>query len=98
MAFGAADIPALLADLGVDVMVGGTMVKGLVDRPGQELLESEGAAALISTAILVTVQTGALPALAAGAAITVDGVSYLVQRRLEIDDGQLTQVLCVEAA
>jgi hypothetical protein len=88
--FGAGDVPALLRDLGVDVTLGATTVKGLVDRAGSRILEGDGTpAAMIGRDILVTMQQGSLPGLAVKSQLTVDGVSWVVSTILEIEDGEL---------
>ena len=98
MVYGASDLAALFADMGVPIQIGSDVTKGLVDRAGEEMLESAGAGALVSTAVVVTVATGSLPGLVPGATIIVDGTSMKVQERREIDDGALTKIFCVQAA
>lgn len=93
--FGAADVPALLRDLGVDITLGANTVKGLVDRADGRVLQGDGGmAAVIGRDVLVTLQTGSLAGLVVGASITVDGVSYKVASLLAVEDGELTQVIC----
>lgn len=94
MAFGASDIPALLADTGVDVIFGAVTVKGLLDREVPEALlpieESGGVAETVSS---VVIKTGSLPGIAGGSAITVDGVSWKVRSVRPMEDGELTMLL-----
>lgn len=91
--FRVADIPGLLADFGVDVVLGATTVKGLVDDGEELMLEGEASVALQQGQKSVIVQTGALPGLQVGSAVTVDGQSHTVRERRKIGDGALTRLL-----
>lgn len=92
----AGDVPALLRDLGVPISVGTTTVQGLVDRRDIPVLGTDGMAAFTSRHVVVTIQTGSLPAIAVGGSITVDGASLLVAALHAIEDGELTEVVCAE--
>jgi len=89
--FGSSDVPALLADMGVPVSIGGENTVGLVDRTGLQLAEMEGPSVVIDRGISVVIQTGTLT-LTVGAAITVDGTGYKVRGWQSVDDGELTRV------
>lgn len=92
-----AEIPALLRDFGVDVTLGASTVRGVVDQTDEGTLQGSGPAAMIEESIVVTVQTGSLPGLAVGSSITVGGDAYVVRDRRKIGDGALTALYC-EAA
>jgi hypothetical protein len=92
--FGDADLDAMLADFGVPVGVGSTTVNGIRDQSQDEVADPEYGSGLISRSVFVRVKTGALPGLAPGAAITVDGASLVVVRALELDDGAITRIEC----
>lgn len=93
---GESDIAAMLEDLaaaggGVEVRLGSTTVHGLLDREAVELFGGE-MPALVAADEVVHVQSGTLPGLSAGAAITVDGVAYAVLKVLPYGDGAMTRV------
>lgn len=90
--FGFSDIDAMIAATGgVDVTVGATTVKGLVDIADESVLQGQ-AADFVGHVVSVTVKTGALTGLAEGVALTADGVNYQVMRVQQIDDGALTLI------
>lgn len=93
--FGSDDIPALLADVGVDVTVGATTVKGIRDEVGAQAYQGDQGTA-VGTFVAVFVQRGALPGLAMGGAIQVDGVDLIARSIQPIDDGALLRVELVE--
>lgn len=91
--FGAADLPSLYADMGVPVIVAGTTTKGLVDRADEEFLQADGSSAgQIGRRVVVSVQTGTLPALARGVSITVNGEAFKVLSFEVFNDGQETSI------
>lgn len=92
--YGAADVAALLADFGLPITVGAVTIKGLVDRRDIPVLSTEGMAAFASRHVVVTIHTGTLTGLAIGGAIVVDGLGLIVAAIHEIDDGELTEVVC----
>ncbi len=98
MGFGDSDLPALLEELGVDVQLSGKTVRGIKRRFTEEMLGDNDSPDLMSRSIVVTIQTDSLPALEAGAPITVDGTSYKVRRRSEAEHGSLTRIHCVRVA
>src|SRR5262249_36273063 len=95
----AADLDAaIIAAGGVDITVSGVTVKGTVRRPDAEALragEEDLGAELISSAILVLVPTGSLPALAANVRITVDGAGPKGVRYMVEGAGITTRIVCV---
>jgi hypothetical protein len=89
------DIDAMIeATGGVDVTVAGVTVQGLPRRPGVEVFGDGDVPAVEDLAEVVTVRTGALPALAPGVSIDVDGTLFKVLSALPIEDGALTRVVC----
>ncbi len=90
--FGAADLDALLAQLGVSVTYGGNTVNGLFDR--EDLFLQDPSGLHVSTKRQsVLVKTGALTALAVNSAITVDGGTYHIRDvSLEPGDGAFTRI------
>jgi len=96
--FRASDIDDLIATCGgLDVTLGATTVKGLIDI-ADESIESGQAATFYGKVVTIAVKTGTLPGLAEGAALTADGVAYRVQRVVQIDDGALTVINAVRTA
>ncbi len=96
MYLGESDITAILADLaaaggGVEVSLGGVTVTGLLDREAIEILGDQ-MPGVIAAEDLVHVQSGVLPGLQSGAAITVGGTAYTVLKVLPYGDGALTRV------
>jgi hypothetical protein len=92
--FGAADLDALLAQLGVSVLYGGATVNGLLDQ--EDVLETDGGGFQVAIRRqVVRVKTGALAALSVNSAITVDGNPYHIREvRLE-GDGAYTAITLV---
>lgn len=90
--FGAADFPVLLADFGVDVVVGVGSARGLFDARDEEILPGVVDVS-VGRRLSVRIVSGSLPGLVIGAGITVAGVGYAVREILQIDDGAFTEVL-----
>jgi len=93
---GEADVAAMLADLeeaggGVDVTLGDVTVTGLLDCEAVEVLGGE-MPAVVAADETVHVRSGALPGLASGAPVTVDGIDYVVLKVLTYGDGAMTRV------
>lgn len=95
--FGAGDVPALLRTLGLPIVVGTTTTRGLVDRRGREVLSNEGMAGVGVTDTIVLIETSALPGAAVGAYVTVNGDTMLISGMRKIEDGVLTELICVVA-
>lgn len=93
-----AEIPAMLQDFGVPIILNGTSGIGLVDYVDAISLKENGIAGVINKAITVAVQTSVFPDLvdnnAVGLAITVDGEDFHVRQRLQQSDGAMTHLLC----
>jgi hypothetical protein len=95
--FRMADVDALLADMGVDVTIGGNTVDGLLDQEDTLTPDPETGLQVIVRQTVCRIKTGALAGVASGVLVTVDGTSYRIRdKRLE-GDGALT-VLVLAAA
>lgn len=88
------EIQMMLNEFGVDVTVGATTAKAIVDRTDEELIRA-GFGTMVGKAIVVTAKTGTLT-ITEGVAITVDGVAYKMGKALKSGDGALTQILCAK--
>lgn len=94
-AFGDTDIPALLADFGVDIEVGGITTKALLDIVDEEMqLQAIPSGPVVGKGIAFTFQTSALPAVDVGQALTSELKTYTIRQRMRIGDGALTIVRC----
>ena len=96
--YGASDLPALLAEFGVDVSFTDPSAvvhagKGIVNYSDSGQLLGE-AVDLAGHEILVTLETSAFIGIAAGLTVTVEGVNYRVAQIRQMDDGALTHVWC----
>lgn len=98
MALGDEDLPGLLAELGVPIVLGGVTARAIKRRFTEEMLQDVDSPELLSRSIVAVVKTGSLPALRTGAAVTVDGTAYTVRRWLEMEHGALTRIHCVRVA
>ena len=97
MYLGESDITAILADLaaaggGVEVTLDGVTVTGLLDREAVEVLGDQ-MPGVIAAEEMVHVQSGVLPGLQSGAAITVGGTAYTVMKVLPYGDGAMVRAL-----
>lgn len=81
----AADVLAMMQRGGAVVTVASVTTKGLVDTEGVKVLRD-----LRAKRIRVRTPTGALPGIAIGAGMTVDGTEYVVTRVLQVDEGAVT--------
>jgi len=93
---GEAEINEMLADLldadgAVAVTVGSVTVTGIFDRAAVQVLDGE-MPTIVPDGEAVHVKSDALPGLAPGSAITVDGTSYSVRSLLPYGDGAMTRV------
>ena len=93
---GEADVAAMLSDMaeaggGVNVTLGTTTVTGLLDREAVEILGGE-MPAVVAADEIVHVRSGALPGLASGSQVTVDGTDYVVLKVLPYGDGAMTRI------
>lgn len=86
------DIAGLLDQIGEAVSIGASSTKGLVDYTSEEEFPGE-VAPVIGKAVVVTIKTGSLAGLAAGATFLIGATSYRVRQFLQIEDGALTKVI-----
>jgi hypothetical protein len=92
-AFGDADIPALLADMGIAVTIGGVGGSGLLDESDEVLVQDQTRGAVVMMMTTLTVQTSAFPAVAIDAAVVIGARNFTVRERLRLGDGGLTKLL-----
>lgn len=92
-AFGDADIPALMADMGIAVTVGGVGGVGLLDEADQILVQDSNRGEVVATATTLTIQTSAFPSAKIGDAVIAGGRNFTVRERLRESDGGLTKLL-----
>jgi hypothetical protein len=93
-AFGDSDIPALMADMGIAVTVGGVAGIGLLDEADQILVQDVNRGEVVATATTLTIQTSAFPGIQIGQAVVVLGTrNFTIRERLRDSDGGLTKLL-----
>jgi hypothetical protein len=97
MNLGDRDITAILADFAaagsaVRVTLGEGSATGLLDREAVEIFAGE-MPALVAAEHVVHLQSGALPGLEPGAAITVAGTPFVVLKVLPYGDGAMVRAL-----
>jgi hypothetical protein len=92
-AFRDADIPALLADMGIAIVVGGVSGTGLLDEADQILVQDGSGGQVVVMATTVTIQTSAFPSAKIGDAVSIGSKNFTVRERLRIGDGGLTKLL-----
>ena len=92
-AFGDADIPALMKDMGIAVTVGGVAGIGLLDEADQILVQDVNRGEVVATATTLTIQSSAFPSVKIGDAVTVNSRNFTVRERLRESDGGLTKLL-----
>jgi hypothetical protein len=93
-AFGDSDIPALMADMGIAVTVGGVAGIGLLDEADQILVQDVNRGEVVATATTLTIQTSAFPGIQIGQAVVVLGTkNFSIRERLRDSDGGLTKLL-----
>ncbi|MGH9208201.1 MAG: head-tail joining protein [Candidatus Acidiferrales bacterium] len=92
-AFGDSDIPALMADMGIAITVGGAGGVGLLDEADQILVQDVNRGEVVATATTLTIQTSAFPNAKIGDAVVANGHNFTVRERLRESDGGLTKLL-----
>jgi hypothetical protein len=98
LAFGDADIPALMADMGIAVTVGGVAGIGLLDEADQILVQDLNRGEVVATITTLTIQTSAFPNVAIDGSVVVGTRTFTVRERLRESDGGLTKLLLGNAA
>jgi hypothetical protein len=89
-----ADIPFLMGDFGVSVVIDGVTLLGIVDNVGKDSLVSQSVSGVSGTEITVTVQTSALPKVPNRTLLVVDGKNMRLRDSNPEGDGALTKLLC----
>jgi hypothetical protein len=92
-AFGDSDIPALLADMGIAITVGGVVGRGLLDEADEIVVQDSERGQVVMLATTVTIQTSAFPAAAIDDAVVIGAKNFTVRNRLRIGDGGLTKLV-----
>jgi hypothetical protein len=97
--YGDADIPAMMVDFGVAVVIAGfsptVPLVGIVDYEGKDVLATQGVGGVSGVDITVWIQTSTLPAnLRNKALLTVDGKAMRIRDQNPIGDGAMTKILC----
>jgi hypothetical protein len=92
-AFGDADIPALLADMGIAVLIGGVGGIGLLDEADEITVNDQNRGGVVVLSTTLTVQSSAFPAMKIGDAVIVGSKNFTVRERLREGDGGLTKLL-----
>lgn len=82
------DPAAFLADFGVSVVAGAVTSVGILDMPGEVLMDNM----VISTDYSLRVRASEFSALGYGSSITVDSISYTVRESRLLDDGTFLQL------
>ena len=93
MAFRDQDIPFLLLDTGVPVVVGGVAGVGLLDENDQVLVSDRNGGEVLVPMTTLTVQSSAFPSMRIDTAVTVNGTNYTIRERLKTGDAALTKIL-----
>ena len=93
MAFRDQDIPFLLLDTGVPVVVGGVSGVGLLDENDQVLVSDRNGGEVLVPMTTLTVQSSAFPSMKIDTAVTVNGTNYPIRERLKTGDAALTKIL-----
>src|SRR5580704_13247378 len=92
-AFGDADIPVLMKDMGIAITVGGVAGIGLLDEADQILVQDSNRGEVVATATTITIQTSAFAGCQIGQAVVVAGKNFTIRERLRESDGGLTKLL-----
>ena len=93
MAFRDQDIPFLLQDTGVPVVIGGVSGVGLLDENDQVLVSDRNGGEVLVPMTTLTVQSSAFPNVRIDTAVTVNGTNYTIRERLKTGDAALTKIL-----
>jgi hypothetical protein len=93
MAFRDQDIPFLLQDTGVPVLIGGVSGIGLLDENDQVLVSDRNGGEVLVPMTTLTVQSSAFPSMRIDTAVTVNGTNYTIRVRLKTGDAALTKIL-----
>jgi hypothetical protein len=92
-AFRDADLPAMFADFGVAISIGGVSGLGILDEADRIEVQDVNRGQVVGLVTTITVQTSAFPAMKIGDALVIGARSFTVRERLREGDGALTKVL-----
>lgn len=92
-AFRDADIPSLLADMGIAITIGGVAGVGILDEADQIQVQDINRGQVVALVTTITVQTSAFPSIKIGDAVVIGAKSFTVRERLREGDGGLTKIL-----
>lgn len=92
-AFGDADIPTLLADMGIAVTVGAVNGIGLLDEADEVLVQDADRGQVVVLMTTLTVRTTDFPAAAIDQAVAIGSRNFTVRERMRIGDGGLTKLI-----
>jgi hypothetical protein len=93
MVFRDQDIPFLLQDTGVPVVIGGVSGVGLLDENDQVLVSDRNGGEVLVPMTTLTVQSSAFPNMRIDTAVTVNGTNYTIRERLKTGDAALMKIL-----
>jgi hypothetical protein len=88
------DLSVFLNDFGVSVTAGAVSGSGLLDMPGELVLDGM----VISTDYTLRCEASKFGGLIYGAAMTVDGVNYQVRDNRLIEDGKFCNITLLKVA
>lgn len=90
--FGDGETEAMLDLLGVTVTIGGSLsTKALMNYPGA-VLQKRDAPGTVAAAVVAVVRTKAIGAAKVGDTVVAESASYVIRRRIAIEDGGLTEL------
>jgi hypothetical protein len=92
-AFGDADIPTLLAAMGIPITVGGVAGVGLLDEADEVLVQDAERGQVVALMTTLTVRTTDFPAAAIDQAVAVGSRNFTIRDRARIGDGGLTKLM-----
>src|ERR1700729_1799011 len=91
--FGDSDIPAMLADFGEPIAIGGVAGVGIVDKQDLTFQAADGQRGVVVLPVSsLIVQTSAWPGIEIDNDIIVRGSDYTIRNRERVDDGALTKL------
>lgn len=82
------DLDVFLADFGVSVAAGAISGVGILDMPGQQVMNEM----VISVGYTLTCRTDEFGTLGYGDSVTADGDEYTVQENMPISDGKFCRI------
>lgn len=92
MIFQNADIPTMLADWGNVLTAGELIAACTLDDREELVLEQDGGSGQVARYTVATIRSSDFPDLKANDPISIDGVGYIIWRRLLLGDGALSEL------